>query len=93
MSKLGKGEPAITFDQLLDALDGCGQAVGFALCAALRESGTDRDKLIGIARSLGQMSQDERFGGPSGHCMGGLVYGMLRFLEASTRNDGGQLLP
>lgn len=91
MSELSKGTP-VTSEMLLDALDGCGLAVGFALAGALNTAGSNRDRILSIAESLQTLAGDGRFPGPAGHCMGGIVQGMQSYLMAGQKEDGAPLL-
>lgn len=91
MSEFSEGTP-ITFDMLLQMLDGCGLAVGFALAGTLNTAGTDRSRILAIAESLQTLSVDGRFPGPAGHCMGGIVQGMQSFLISGEKEDGAPLL-
>jgi hypothetical protein len=91
MSEFSEETP-MTFGMLLEALDGCGQAVGFALAGALNTAGTDRSRVLSIAESLQTLSVDGRFPGPAGHCMGGIVHGMQSFLLAGENDEGAPLL-
>jgi hypothetical protein len=91
MSDLSEGTP-VTYGMLLEALDGCGQAVGFAMAGALNTAGADRSNILAVAESLQTLSVDGRFPGPSGHCMGGIVAGMQSFLIASEKEEGAPLL-
>jgi len=90
------GEPseatAVTVGMLVQALDGCGQAVGFALAGALNTAGTNRSCILSIAESLQTLSADGRFPGPGGHCMGGIVQGMQSFLISGAKDEGAPLL-
>lgn len=85
-------ETPVTFGMLVEALDGCGQAVGFALAGGLNTAGTDRARILAIAESLQTLSVDGRFPGPAGHCMGGIVQGMQSFLIAGEKEEGAPLL-
>lgn len=85
-------ETPVTFGMLQEALDGCGQAVGFALAGALNTAGTDRSRILTIAESLQTLSVKGRFPGPAGHCMEGIVYGMQSFLMVGEKEDGAPLL-
>jgi hypothetical protein len=91
MSEYSEGTP-VTFGMLLQALDECGSAVGFALAGALNTAGTDRIRILAIAESLQTLSVDGRFPGPAGHCMGGIVHGMQSFLISGEKEDGAPLL-
>jgi hypothetical protein len=91
MSEFSEGTP-VTFGMLQEALDGCGQAVGFAMAGALNTAGTDRTRILTIAESLQTLSVDGRFPGPAGHCMGGIVQGMQSFLIAAEKEEGAPLL-
>ena len=91
MSEFSEATP-VTFGMLMEALDGCGQAVGFALAGALNTAGTDRGRVLSIAESLQTLSVDGRFPGPAGHCMGGIVQGMQSFLISGGKEDGAPLL-
>ncbi|MEJ8835301.1 hypothetical protein [Ramlibacter sp. AN1133] len=91
MSEFSEATP-LTFGMLLEALDGCGQAVGFALAGTLNTSGTDRSLILKIAESLQTLSVAGRFPGPAGHCMGGIVHGMQSFLMVGEKDDGAPLL-
>ncbi|HVE52720.1 MAG TPA: hypothetical protein VNB23_05000 [Ramlibacter sp.] len=82
----------VTLAMVLEALDGCGQAVGFALAGALNTAGTKRSHVLAIAESLQKLSVDGRFPGPAGHCMGGIVQGMQSFLIAEVKDEGAPLL-
>lgn len=91
MSEFSEGAP-VTSAMLLEALDGCGTAVGFALAGALNTAGTDRSRLLSIAESLQTLSVDGRFPGPAGHCMSGIVHGMQSFLMVGEKEEGAPLL-
>ena len=91
MSESSDGTP-VTLATLLQALDDCGQAVGFALAGALNTAGTQRSRILTIAESLQTLSVDGRFPGPAGHCMGGIVHGMEAFLIAGEKEEGAPLL-
>jgi hypothetical protein len=91
MSEFSEGTP-VTFGMLREALDGCGQAVGFAMAGALNTAGTERSRLLKIAESLQTLSGDGRFPGPAGHCMSGIVQGMQSFLMVGEKEDGAPLL-
>lgn len=85
-------ETPVTFGMLVEAVDACGQAVGFALAGALNTTGTNRTRLLSIAESLQTLSLDGRFPGPAGHCMGGIVQGMQSFLMCGEKDEGAPLL-
>lgn len=91
MSEISEATP-VTFGMLLEALDGCGQAVGFAMAGALNTDGTDRRRILAIAESLQTLSVDGRFSGPAGQCMSGIVQGMQSFLIAGEKDEGAALL-
>lgn len=91
MSEFSDSTP-VTVGMLVEALDGCGQAVGFALAGALNTAGTHRTHVLAIAESLQTLSMDGRFGGPAGHCMGGIVQGMQSYLIAGEKDQGAPLL-
>jgi len=91
MSELSDATP-VTVGMLLKALDGCGQAVGFALAGTLNTAGTDRSLILAIAESLQTLTGDGRFPGEAGHCMGGVVQGMQSFLISSEKESGAPLL-
>jgi len=91
MSELGDGTP-VTVGMLAEGLDGCGQAVGFALAGALNTAGTDRGRILAIAESLQTLSVDRRFPGPAGHCMAGIVHGMQSFLISGEKDEGAPLV-
>ena len=91
MSEFSDGTP-VTSGMLLEALEGCGMAVGFALAGALNTAGTQRSHVLAIAESLQTLSVDGRFPGPGGTCMGGIVQGMQSFLMAGEKEDGAPLL-
>ena len=91
MSEFSEQTP-VTFGMLLEALDACGQAVGFALAGALITGSTDRRHILSIAESLQTLSGDGRFPGPAGHCMGGIVQGMQSFLIAGEKEKDAPLL-
>jgi hypothetical protein len=91
MSDISEGTP-VTYGMLLDALDGCGQAVGFAMAGALNTGGVDRGNILTIAESLQTLSVDGRFPGASGQCMSGIVHGMQAFLISGEKEDGAPLL-
>jgi hypothetical protein len=91
MSESGEGTP-VTLGMLMEALDACGAAVGFALAGTLNTSGTDRSLILAIAESLQTLSVDGRFPGPAGHCMGGIVHGMQSFLISGEKEDGAPLV-
>jgi hypothetical protein len=91
MSEYNEDAPA-TVGMLLKALDGCGQAVGFALAGTLNTAGTDRGLILAIAESLQTLSGDGRFPGEAGHCMDGVVHGMQSFLISGEKEEGAPLL-
>ena len=91
MVELSEDAP-VTVGVLREALDGCGQAVGFALAGTLNTSGTDRSLILAIAESLQTLSAKGRFPGLSGHCMDGIVQGMDAFLLAEEKEKGAPLL-
>lgn len=91
MSDISDATP-VTFEMLQQALDGCGQAVGFALAGTLNTSGTDRRLILAIAESLQTLNADGRFPGSAGHCMGGVVQGMQSFLISEEKEKGAPLL-
>jgi hypothetical protein len=91
MSEFTEGTP-LTYGMLVEALDGCGMAVGFALAGALNTAGTARSRVLSIAESLQTLSVDGRFPGPAGHCMGGIVHGMQSFLISGEKEDSAPLL-
>ena len=90
------GEPSdatpVTAGMLLQALDGCGLAVGFALAGTLNTAGTARTDILTIAESLQKLQTDGRFPGMAGHCMGGIVQGMQSFLIAEEKEAGAPLV-
>jgi hypothetical protein len=85
-------ETPVTFGMLVQALDGCGLAVGFALAGALNTAGTERSHILAIAESLQTLAGDGRFPGAAGHCMGGVVQGMQAFLISGEKEDGAPLV-
>mgnify|MGYP001627232121 CR=1 FL=1 len=87
-----RDDTPVTVGMLLQALDDCGQAVGFALAGTLNTSGTDRRLILAIAESLQTLSGDGRFPGHAGHCMGGIVQGMQSFLISGEKDQGAPLL-
>lgn len=91
MSELSEETP-VTFGMLLEALNGCGLAVGFALAGTLNTAGTHRSLILAIAESLQTLSVDSRFPGTAGHCMGGIVQGMQSFLISGEKDEGAPLL-
>lgn len=91
MSELSKETP-VTHGMLLEALDGCGLAVGFALAGALNTGGTDRARILAIAESLQTLALDGRFPGSAGHCMNGVVQGMQSFLISGEKERGAPLV-
>lgn len=91
MSDTSKDTP-VTRGMLMEALDQCGLAVGFALAGTLNTSGTDRRLILAIAESLQTLSADGRFPGLSGQCMGGIVQGMQSFLIAEEKDKSAPLL-
>lgn len=91
MSEISDGTP-VTMGMLLEALDECGQAVGFALAGALNTAGTQRARILVIAESLQTLCVDGRFPGATGNCMGGIVQGMQSFLLAGEKEEGAPLL-
>jgi hypothetical protein len=91
MSEFSEGTP-VTLEMLQQALDGCGQAVGFALAGTLNTSGTERRLILAIAESLQTLTADGRFPGPAGQCMGGVVQGMQSFLISGEKEKGAPLL-
>jgi hypothetical protein len=82
----------VTFGMLVQALDGCGLAVGFALAGALDTAGADRRGILSIAESLQTLSGAGRFPGLPGHCMGGIAQGMQSFLISGEKEEGAPLL-
>lgn len=68
----------VTFDMLLEALDGAGQAFGIALRTALAEFGATPEQHIRIARRLHSLESDSSWTGPDGHTFGGIVAGFLK---------------
>ncbi len=91
MSETSHDTP-LTAGMLQEAMDGCGQAVGFAMAGALNTAGTDRRHILTIAESLQTLAGDGRFPGAAGHCMGGIVQGMQSFLIAGEKEQGAPLL-
>jgi hypothetical protein len=91
MSEISDGTP-VTYGMLLEALDGCGLATGFALAGTLNTAGTERRLILAIAESLQTLAVDGRFPGPAGHCMGGIVQGMQSFLISEEKEAGAPLL-
>jgi hypothetical protein len=91
MSEFSDATP-VTFGMLVEALDGCGLAVGFALAGALDTAGTNRSRILSIAESLQTLAADRRFPGAAGHCMGGIVQGMQSFLISGEKDDNAPLL-
>jgi hypothetical protein len=91
MSEYSEGTP-VTFGMLQEALDGCGQAVGFALAGTLNTGGTDRSLILAISESLQTLSADGRFPGLAGDCMVGIVQGMEAFLISGEKEKGAPLL-
>lgn len=91
MSQISEATP-VTYGMLLEALDGCGLAVGFAVAGALNTAGTDRSRILSIAESLQTLAVDGRFPGTAGHCMGGIVQGMQSFLMSGEKDAGAPLL-
>ena len=91
MSELSEGTP-VTLGMLRQALDECGQAVGFALAGALNTAGTPRSHILTIAESLQTLSVDGRFPGSAGDCMDGIVHGMQSFLMVGEKEEGAPLL-
>ena len=91
MSEVTAATP-VTVGMLQETLDGCGQAVGFALAGALNTAGTDRKRILTIAESLQTMALDGRFPGPAGQCMDGIVQGMQSFLIVGEKESGAPLL-
>lgn len=91
MNEISDGTP-VTFGMLQEALDACGQAVGFALAGTLNTSGTQRSLILAIAESLQTLTVDGRFPGQAGHCMGGVVQGMQSFLISAEKEQGAPLL-
>jgi hypothetical protein len=91
MSEFSEGTP-VTVGMLLEALNGCGLAVGFALAGTLNTAGTDRSLILAIAESLQTLAADGRFPGQAGHCMGGIVQGMQSFLISGEKDKGAPLL-
>ena len=85
-------ETPVTFGMLLEALDACGLAVGFALAGTLNTAGTERRLILAIAESLQTLTMDGRFPGSAGHCMGGVVQGMQSFLISGEKEPGAPLL-
>ena len=85
-------ETPVTFGMLLEALDACGLAVGFALAGTLNTAGTERRLILAIAESLQTLTRDGRFPGSAGHCMGGVVQGMQSFLISGEKEPGAPLL-
>jgi hypothetical protein len=91
MNEISEGTP-VTYGMLLEALDGCGLAVGFALAGTLNTGGTDRSLILAIAESLQTLAVAGRFPGIAGHCMGGIVQGMESFLISGEKEKGAPLL-
>lgn len=91
MSEISEGT-TVTAGMLLEALDGCGLAVGFALAGTLNTAGTERRLILAIAESLQTLNADGRFPGPAGHCMGGVVQGMQSFLMSGEKDKDAPLL-
>lgn len=91
MSESSEATP-VTLAMLQQALDECGQAVGFALAGALNTAGSARSHVLNIAESLQTLSLDGRFPGAAGQCMGGIVYGMHAYLIAGGKEEGAPLL-
>jgi hypothetical protein len=91
MSDSSEGTP-VTLEMLQQALDGCGQAVGFALAGTLNTAGTERRLILAIAESLQTLTADGRFPGSAGQCMGGVVQGMQSFLISGEKDQGAPLL-
>lgn len=91
MSEFSEATP-VTYGMLVEALDGCGLAVGFALAGALDTAGTDRGRILSIAESLQTLAADGRFPGTAGHCMGGVVQGMQSFLISGEKEAGAPLV-
>jgi hypothetical protein len=91
MSQISEETP-VTYGMLVEALDGCGLAVGFAVAGALNTAGTDRSHILTIAESLQTLSVSGRFPGAAGHAMGGIVQGMQSFLIAGEKVEGAPLV-
>lgn len=85
-------DTTVTVGMLEEALDACGQAVGFAMAGALNTAGTERARILTIAESLQTLSVDGRFPGPAGQCMAGIVQGMQSFLMVGGKDDDAPLL-
>lgn len=91
MNEFSEDAP-VTFGMIVQALDGCGQAVGFAMAGALNTAGTPRSGILTIAESLQTLALDGRFPGPAGQCMDGIVQGMQSFLIVGEKESGAPLL-
>jgi hypothetical protein len=85
-------ETPVTVGMLVQALDWCGLAEGFALAGALNTAGADRSGILTIAESLQTLSVDGRFPGAAGHCMGGVVQGMQSYLISGEKEAGAPLV-
>ena len=59
MNEISKETP-VTYGMLLDALDGCGLAVGFALAGTLNTSGTERRLILGRLGALFRLKEGPR---------------------------------
>ena len=91
MNELRDDTP-VTVGMLREALDSCGQAVGFALAGTLNTGGTHRSLILAIAESLQTLNVDGRFPGLPGHCMEGVTQGMQSFLMSGEKEPGAPLL-
>ena len=77
MTDNAKDEP-VTFEMLLDAIDGCGEAFGQALHIALAEVGANRSQLKAIAQKIDAVAAGSKDAGPGAHCMTAIVSGFLK---------------
>lgn len=73
--ELAYDEP-ITAGMLFDAMHKIGEGVGFALSAALAETGLAPHKQTRIALALEGFHTDGRFGDPAASVIAGIVSGM-----------------
>ncbi|WP_295375603.1 hypothetical protein [uncultured Pseudacidovorax sp.] len=73
----------VTFGDLLDAIDGCGEAFGEALHRALARAGTDRAQLVSIAADLHEASSNDQRMSPAAHCGTAIATGFLTAISAA----------
>ena len=73
----------------IDLLEACGGAVGFALAAASKEGAVlgTREGLTAFARNLHTLCENERFSEDVNFVVGGIVTGLLAWLNIDTDAD------